>query len=103
MMSAFVTEAIGDSISLPVKLLLTTCDQAVRSQSMPLIHRHELRSDVPDRNSILAAGIGARGQRRIPRSSPPFSRFYAEIPSATLADGQTVRSQLLSLRHILLI
>jgi hypothetical protein len=37
MMSAFVTEAIGDSICLPVKLLLTTCDQAVRSQSMPLI------------------------------------------------------------------
>jgi hypothetical protein len=29
MMSAFVTEAIGDSISLPVKLLLqTTCGNA---------------------------------------------------------------------------
>jgi hypothetical protein len=38
MLIAFVTEAIGDSTALPVKVLLrTTCDQAVRSQSMPLI------------------------------------------------------------------
>jgi hypothetical protein len=37
MLSAFVTEAIGDSNTLPVKVLLrTTCDRAVRSQSMPL-------------------------------------------------------------------
>jgi hypothetical protein len=38
MLIAFVTEAIGDSTALPVKVLLrTTCDRAVRSQSMPLI------------------------------------------------------------------
>ena len=37
MMSAFVTEAIGHSITLPVKVLLkATCDQALRSQLMPL-------------------------------------------------------------------
>jgi hypothetical protein len=35
MLIAFVTEAIGDSTALPVKVLLrTTRDQAVRSQSI---------------------------------------------------------------------
>jgi hypothetical protein len=61
MLIAFVTEAIGDSITLPVKVLLrTTCDQAARSQSMPLIPSARA-ADVPDRNSILAPSIGARG------------------------------------------
>jgi hypothetical protein len=37
MMSAFVTEAIGESISLPVKpLLRTTCDQAGRAAGAPV-------------------------------------------------------------------
>jgi hypothetical protein len=42
------------------------------------------------------AGWGPWGRS----SSPPFSRLYAEIPSATLDDGETVRSQFLSLRQM---